>query len=551
MTGSITRWIKKNKILLVNAGSLIGSTGVTSVLGFVYWWFAARQNSPEVVGFASAAISAMTLLGTVSMLGLGSLLIGELAQQKGKEASLISAALILVGGVGGCAGILYALLAPYLSRDFQPLGASVENVLLFAAGVSLTAVTLVLDQALIGLLRGEMQLWRNTLFTSVKLVALFAADLWLAHVTGLTLYATLVIGNLVSLAALGCFALVKRVAPARSYLPEWRLLKQLGTEALKHHALNLLLQAPSLILPVVVTIMLSPTVNAWFYVAWNLSSIANTVVASLSSTLYAISSAKTSLLVSKLRLTLTLAFVGCVLVNGILIVAPAQALELFGHTYAEQAAWSLRILAIESFPFIFKSHFIALARIRKQVGRTIFIIAATGALELGGSVVGAYLGGLNGLSLGWFLAMCVEAACMAPTVYNATRAAPALPQLALETDLLAGQAVWQQSTIKLPIITGSLGEEAAWLLDTLALTAIRPGVVDADTLHLQRIDTGMLRLAHIEKEYSPAGGERARLRPTRLERLSTREHQAVPARWEKNSGLDSQESRRRVEEHEI
>src|SRR5205807_241139 len=103
------QWVKQNKTLLINAGSLIGSTGVTSVLGFVYWWFAARQNSPEVIGFASAVISAMTLLGTLGMLGLGTLLIGELPHRQGKEASLISAALILVGAVGGCLGIAYAL----------------------------------------------------------------------------------------------------------------------------------------------------------------------------------------------------------------------------------------------------------------------------------------------------------------------------------------------------------------------------------------------------------------------------------------------------------
>src|SRR5258708_3541465 len=177
MASRASQWIRNNKVLLVNAGSLVGSTGVTSVLGFVYWWVAARQNAPDVVGFASAAISAMTLLGTLSMLGLGTLLIGELSRQKGREASLISTALILVGVVGSGAGILFALTASYFSINFRPLGANIEDIILFAAGVGLTAITLVLDQALIGLLRGELQLWRNTLFTSVKLVALFAADL--------------------------------------------------------------------------------------------------------------------------------------------------------------------------------------------------------------------------------------------------------------------------------------------------------------------------------------------------------------------------------------
>src|SRR6266516_1538314 len=121
------RWVKTNWIMLTNAGSLVGTTAVTSVLGFVYWWIAARQFSPEAVGFASAAISAMTLLGTFSILGLGTLLVGELLRQRGKEVSLISAALIVVGGVGGCLGIVFAAVAAYLSADFEALRANVEN----------------------------------------------------------------------------------------------------------------------------------------------------------------------------------------------------------------------------------------------------------------------------------------------------------------------------------------------------------------------------------------------------------------------------------------
>lgn len=530
MRKSLFQRIKVDRVILVNAGSLVGTTAVTSGLGFVYWWFAARQNSLEVVGFASATISAMTLLGSLSILGLGTLLTGELPQQNGKKASLISAALILVGGVGACTGIIYALVAAYFSPDFRILGANVANTMIFAAGVSLTAITLVLDQALIGLLRGELQLWRNTLFASVKLAALFAVDLWLSHITGLTIYTTLIIGNLISLAVLALFAVVKRTVPVREYLPKWELLRRLGPAALAHHALNITLQAPSLILPLLVTLMLSPTVNAWFYVAWNLSSIANTIAVALASTLYAVSSAQPSLLASKLRLTIILAFVGCLLVNAVLIFDPRQVLEFFGHSYSLQASWSLCILSLESFPFIIKNYYTALSRIRKQVGRTIVVTIMTGLLELGGSAVGAHLGGLNGLSLGWFCAMCLEALFMAPTVYAAARVDKRPHQeISVEPGTLGMQAAWLQDTISLPVISHSLGAEAAWLLDTLALTAIRPGITEANTLQLQRVETQTLRLQRIAKEGSSPSHGRGRLKPTRLEQLSRRDHDVA---WE-------------------
>src|SRR6266496_4784773 len=111
----VSRQEKKNSAIIVNAGSLVATTGVNSVLGFAYWWLAARKFLPEAVRLASAAITAMTLLGTLSVLGLGTLLIGELPRQPGKEGSLISAALILVGGVGAGIGMVFAIAAPFLS----------------------------------------------------------------------------------------------------------------------------------------------------------------------------------------------------------------------------------------------------------------------------------------------------------------------------------------------------------------------------------------------------------------------------------------------------
>jgi O-antigen/teichoic acid export membrane protein len=419
---------KATTTIVINAGSLIATSAVTSGLGFAFWWLAARMFSPEAVGFASATISTMLLLGSIAVLGFGTLLIGELPRQQGKESSLISAAVIVVGGVGICLGVFYAIVAPHISTAFQVLGENINSIALFAVGVSLTAITLVLDQAFIGLLRGELQFWRNVLFSGAKLVALFAASLWLSHVTGLAIYATWAIGTGFSLVALGGFALLKGAKPGSIHSPQWGWLHKLGPEALKHHALNLSLEAPTLILPVLVTVMLSATVTAWFFVAWNLSGVANTISTALATTLFAVSSAQPATLARKLRLTLGLAFVACVLTNFVLLFGARQVLGLFGHSYSEQAAWSLRILSIESFPFIIKNHYIALSRIRGQVGRIIPITIATCCLELGSAAMGAHFGGLNGLSLGWFVAMCIEALFMSRAIYYAARFVKLSPQ---------------------------------------------------------------------------------------------------------------------------
>ena len=415
------QWIKTNSILLTNAGSLVCTTAITSGLGFVYWLVAARFFPPQVLGLSSATISAMTLLGFFCTLGLGTLLMGELSRQPGNEIALISASLILVGVVGGCLGIVFAIIAPFVSPDFQILRASVETVVLFATGVSLTAITLVLDGAFTGLLRSELQLWRNTLFAVVKLTALFAAGLWLSHALGLTIYATWAIGNAFSLVALAGFALKKRKRFSRTALPQWKLLRNLAPTAFQHHILNLILDVPSLALPLVVTITLSATINAWFYVSFMLAGFTYVIPYALTLVLFAMTSDHPSTQVRKARLTIGIAFITILLANIVLQLGTKQLLELFGHVYAVQAAWSLRILAVGAFPLIIKNHYIAISRIQNRMARAMPPIAIGTLLELSGAALGGHLGGISGLSLGWLLALCLEAAFMSQVVYKAIR----------------------------------------------------------------------------------------------------------------------------------
>ncbi len=413
------QWIKTNIVMLVNAGSLIGTTAVTSVLGFVYWWVAARWFSPEAVGLGSATISAMTMLGTVCMLGLGTLLIGELPRRPGEEGPLISAALIVVGGAGGCAGVVFALVAPSVATDFQVLRASVEDILLFAAGVSVTAITLVLDQALIGLLRGGLQFLRNTFFAVVKLAALFAVSLWLSHKIGLTIYTTWLVSNALSLAVLSGFVVLKKGWSRRTYLPQWGLLRKLGPAAVQHHIFNLILWLLPLVLPVLVTTLLSATVNAWFYVSFMLASFTFGVSYALTTTLYAMSSANPTILARKARLTLGLGAVTGILANCVFQLATSQVLGVFGHNYAEKAAWSLHILALAVFPLIIRSHYSTICRIQGRIKQAILLMTVGTLIELSAAALGAQLGGLSGLSLGWVVAICVEAVFMSRTVYKA------------------------------------------------------------------------------------------------------------------------------------
>ncbi len=120
--------------VLGSASSLVATTGVASLLGFVYWALAARLFSPRAVGYGSAGISAMTLLGTIGMLGLGTVLIGELPRRQDR-AGLVAAALLASAAGSALLGAGFAIASPHISVHFGHISGSLGQAALFTAGV--------------------------------------------------------------------------------------------------------------------------------------------------------------------------------------------------------------------------------------------------------------------------------------------------------------------------------------------------------------------------------------------------------------------------------
>lgn len=410
-----------NRELLVNAGSMIGTTVVTSGLGFVYWWLAARQFPAEIVGFASAAISAMSLIGTIGIVGLGTLLIGELPRDPARRGPLITTALLVAGLLSALLGVVFALIAPVISAEFQPLTGGASNVALFVLGVVLTAVTLVLDQALIGLLRASLQLWRNAIFAVVKLVALLPLSWWLSDATGLGIYTTWTIGNLLSLLGLAGIVVALRLR-LRVHRPAWSLLRDLPGAALGHHALNLALQLPGFALPIIVTGLLSAALNASFYMAWLMLHLVFAIPYTLTTVLYAVGVADRGAFAQKMRLTLSLATTIGLVSNIILWLGADLIMGVFGPSYAADAAWTLRIMGLGVFPLIVKDHYVAVQRIHNRIPATAALVTLGSLLELGLAALGTQFSGLYGLSIGFVIALYIEGLYMARSVYQAASA---------------------------------------------------------------------------------------------------------------------------------
>ncbi len=410
--------------IIANAGAVVGTTAILAPLGFVYWWIAARLFPATEVGFSAACISAMQLLAMLATWGCGTLLIGESQRRDDGAARLIASLSVGTGILGFLFGLAFAAIAPRLIADLQPLGGSVLNAALFAFGVALTTATLVLDQAVLGLQRGTLQVIRNAIFASMKLLLLIPAGLLLSRSYIFGIYLTWVLGLFISLCWLFSRRFLTGMHP-RDYLPRWEVVRSLGRTALQHHFLNIALQASSLLLPLIVTVTLSSAQNAYFYTAWMIVGFVFVPPVALSVSLYA-SAGTAGTLARKLRFTLGAAVAFGIAANIVVLFGANLILRPFGEDYTAAAATALRFIGLGVFGLIVKDHYVALCRIRGRVSNAIPLITIGSVAELAFAAIGAAHSGLTGLGIGWLIAVCLQGVAMAPAIYRAAR--PGLQQ---------------------------------------------------------------------------------------------------------------------------
>jgi len=392
--------------ILSNAGSMYGTTLVTSFLGFAFWGIAARTVSPSAVGAASASISAMQLLATFGTLGLGTLLIAELGGHGGSRKSTIMTCLWTAAIVSALAGAGYSIVLGHLPDVPAPIYGSWSGITLFSLGTALAAATMVLDGALIGLLRSKIQLWRNTIASAVKLL-LVPLGLVISMGTASTdLFLWWFLG---SAASAGYVVFLSRQPITWLRTPPSRSgMKGFGRLAAGHHWVNVSTQVPRYLLPVLVSIQLGNDANAGLYAALLLAGFIWIVPNHIATAMFAVNAHDPSTLGSELtgvwrlcRLYSLAAAVG-------LAVLARPLLEIFGHTYTE-AHWALICFAAATPAVAVKSVYVAVRRAQGQLRRAALATSLGSALELILAEVGLATAGVTGVGLGVAIALTVEA----------------------------------------------------------------------------------------------------------------------------------------------
>jgi O-antigen/teichoic acid export membrane protein len=387
--------------------ALVLSSAASSGIGMLFWVLAARLFDPTTVGLNSAALSAMTLLGSAAHLNLGNAVLRfvPVSDRRGR----IVAGCFAVGiGVAAVLGLGFALGAGVWAPELVDAVGYPILIVFFVISTPLYTVFVLQDAALTAIKRADLVLWENLAFSLLK-VALLAVAAWLALEGGIAI-GWVVATLLVVLAVTGWLTRAVRTAPpAHTVHPV--TVRDLGEFVGADYAGNIFWQAAVFGLPLVVINLAGPDGAAVYGVIWQIAFAFYLVAIGMGKSMVAHNAAAGRAAADRARRgmerkALTL------IVPGALVTAAASypILWVFGSTYAQTGTLLLILLVLSAIPNVVTNSTVWEARVNRRRAVLVGLPAGLCALVIIGTVVLVPMIGITGAGWAWLGAQCLAAA---------------------------------------------------------------------------------------------------------------------------------------------
>jgi O-antigen/teichoic acid export membrane protein len=375
---------------------------LAALSGLLFWMLAARLASrPQVIGQATALISAAALLSGLSQAGLGYALVRYLSQARDRI-RLVNAVLTAVASMTCAAGVLFFLGIGLWSPAWVPLLEKGPTGLLFAALLLPLALTLALNWVFLAL--------RKPVYTLVKhllqlLCALALLGLFFGRGASYqVIVAAFAAGTVAGLLAGGLW-LLPRALPGHRSRPAnpFSLGRPFARYAASNFLVDQLQRAPDSLMILIILHLLGPVSSAYFFVAWGMLSGMQGIAGSAATSLFAEGShqpaaaAKHTRSAARLGLSLALLTAIAVLLAGRLV------LGLYGAAYVAGAYGLLQTLALSLIPGIAVPICLSVLRIKNRMKLLMLLSGLSFASGVLAVFAGAIVAGLDGAGIGWLL----------------------------------------------------------------------------------------------------------------------------------------------------
>lgn len=420
---------QRGRRLAVLASAVMGNNLVTAALGIVFWMIAARGLVPAEVGQLGAITSAMLLLGSLGAMGLGPLMISELPLLPStRQRALFTVSIMTAGVVGLVLGLAFGAVAGPTSQTWEPVSAFSPAWIWLGVGSALTALFQVFDQAMLVVGNPQLQVWRNTVASVVK-ISLLALAFVVARADLTVALAAWALGLLVG-AAMAIRSGFRHMPSAERLTLRTAagIAGEFGKASLAHQGVNYALYVSGIAMPPIIAMVVTTEENGVYTTIRLASMVVFMLPYAVALSVFAQLSGEAEHDPAYLRNVFWLAMGISLAVCAVIAAAAPLVLWPFGGNWAEEGSSFLRLIVIAGPLLVIKDQYIMRTRLERRMTRLLWYVIASAVLEVGFTVVGGLGWGLAGALIGWNAALAVVALVAVPRLLGSPEIGTAPPR---------------------------------------------------------------------------------------------------------------------------
>jgi O-antigen/teichoic acid export membrane protein len=395
--------------LYSNAIYLMLAQASMAGLGFVFWVIVARYYTEAELGYSSAIISVISLVAMTGHIGLDSFIVRFFAGSDNRRrllntcftySGLAAAAVALVVAAGlhiWSPKLSFVATQPVFLAAFVAF--AVADTLAGMAGAGFVAAR-----------QAKYLFYKDVIFSATKL---FLPFLFLQRFHAFGIVASWGLAISVGLFA-SLFVFLPRMLPGYRPAPTLRarLVRRAWGFSGMNYVIMLVSSAPRFVMPLIVLNLLGPEENAYFYVAWAISTLLFSIPTSLGQSLFAEGAYDKRTLPRGVRRATLLSI--ALLLPAVLFfwLLGDRFLLAFGSSYSTRSIEVLRILALAGLPLTIQRVYFSVLRVRGQLREMIAWRSVLTVVLITASYVSLRAYGLQAIGWVWLVTHSVAAVAM-------------------------------------------------------------------------------------------------------------------------------------------
>jgi len=396
--------------------ALVLSSGLTSVIGLLYWVVAARLFPPAIVGVNNTLISTMTLIAVAAQLNLGNALLRFVPVAHRSARRLVFTCYAVGAGAAAMAGGIFALGAGWWAPELQQAVGGGPLVAFFVLSTPIWTVFVIQDYVLTAVKRATVVPLENLVFSLLKIALLgvgvlvafggaiavsWIAVSWIVATALIVLAITAYLLRVLPSPAPGEASVASPVRPrtvARFVSADWT--GGLFTNAVEFG------------LPLLVLVTLGAEQAATFGVAWAIAyglylvshGMGQSLVAHVAADPAALDAARRSTVTRSLALILPAAVV--------IVPGAGLILSIFGAHYVATGTTLLALASLSAVPNVIVTAALFGARVQQQRAVLLGVPAAVAVLVIPAALVLMPKLGLTGVGIALVVGQTMVAAAI-------------------------------------------------------------------------------------------------------------------------------------------